>query len=348
MMSSQKSPWAICIATCCVAIGAGIFYFVSPKIQTDSVVVEGGVSEVVEVSAQTTSSLSLVLVNKETATILSLNGKEERITLDQLDARFGKQKKPREGASAANGGYVQYPVSGVAPGAIVSPDGAYSAHLADPRADGATAIVLKPLSGIERLIVLRKGNEPLRDGAFAGWFDSQTMAIVAYTDTEKNVYAAGLDGSVRTLAALPDTVVLSSMRARSFWYMTAVQGAGIEVPPKGPSELHRVSIDGKDVRMARDEKRVIFGLIADEQGRIVYSMDDGSSVFAGLNVPQGQIELGKRRALGILPDGRLILREGFSLSLFDPITGSTERIGELPEGDVSVFITSAQLDARQP
>lgn len=347
MKTSQKSPLVICIATLCVAIGTGVLYVVLPTAQR--VDLANDTSEIVSTSTQIMSLKStLLLLNKETATILHLDGKEERLSLIQLKERFGTQATPRHGSNAANGGFVQYPQEGIASGALMSPDGAYSAHLADPRADGATAIILRPVSGIERLLVLRKGNEPLRDGAFAGWFDSHTMAIVAYTDAEKKLYAADLDGSVRAVATLPDTIVLSSMRAQSFWYMTAVQGAGIEVPPQGPSELHRVSVDGKDVLMARDEKRVIFGLLADEQGRIVYSMDDGSSVLAGLNIPQGQLDLGKRRALGILPTGQLILREGFNISVFDPITGITERIGELPEGDVQVFISSAQLDARQP
>lgn len=321
-------------------------YFVLPKSSRNQFAHDNYASEIVSTSTHIeTSPISLLLLNADTATILSLSGREERISLEQLEVRFGKQKKPREGSSAANGGFVEYPMAGISSGTILSPDGAYSAHLADPRADGATALLLKPQSGIERLVVLRKGNDPVRDGALAGWFDSHTLAIVAYTEAEKKLYAADLDGSVREIAVLPDTVVFSSMRAQSFWYMTAVQGAGIEIPPKGPSELHRVSIDGKDVLMARDEKRVIFGLITDEQGRIVYSLDDGNSVLAGLDVPRGQVELGKRRALGMLPDGRVILREGFSISVFDPISDVTERIGELPEGDVRVFITSAKLDA---
>ncbi len=293
--------------------------------------------------APATSTVSLLLLNKDSATILHLDGKEERVSMSELEKRFGTAPRPSEGSNAANGGFAAYPMPGLTPGAVPSPDGAYSAHLADPRADGATAVLLKPAQGAERTVVLRKGNEPLRDGAFAGWFDARTMGIVAYTDAEKSLYAAGLDGSLRKLVTLPDDVALSSMRDGAFWYITATQGAGIEVAPQGPSELHRVSVDGKDVRMTREEKHVIFGLIADGKGRVVYSLDDGSAVLIGLDLPQGRMELGQRRPVGMLPDGRLVLREGYGLATFDPLTGDDKALGDLPEGDVQVFVTDVTL-----
>ena len=296
------------------------------------------VSSVPTVPAGSPSTV-VILLNQDSATFLHLDGSTERIPRGQLMARLASSTLPTEGIDVGNGESVPFPVTGLDPGSVPAPDGKHAAHLADPRADGATAIILSTPNGQSSTVVLREGNTPLRDGSFAGWFDPSTMAVVAYTETTKAVYTATLDGALLRLVTLPDNVTGSTVQAGAFWYMTAVLGQGIELPPQGPSELHRVTLDDKDVTMARESAHVITTVVAEDSARAVYMTDDGRSVLIGLNVPKGQVDLGQRHVVALLPDGRIVLRTGFSLVLYDPTSGVSTNLADLPEGDVQAFVT---------
>ncbi len=280
----------------------------------------------------------LILLNQDSATIQHMDGKNERMLLDVFFKKFAQLTLPAEGSKLSNGIVTPFPDPKLDKGAIPSPDWKYTARLAEPRADGATSIFLKPKTQNARTIILREGNQPLRDGSFAGWFDEKNMAIVAYTDQNKSLYSAGLDGSLKKIAPMPDTVVMSTMRHGIFWYVTATLGQGIETPPSSPSELHRVTLDGKEVRMAREEKQVITGIMAEANGRIAYSLDNGEAVLSGLGLPNGQLNIGSRHPVVLVSNGHVIIRDGFFLMAFDPATGATSKLSEIPEGEISVFV----------
>jgi hypothetical protein len=122
------------------------------------------------------------------------------------------------------------------------------------------------------------------------------------------------------------------------WYATAVQGEGLETPPKGPSELFRLAADGKAELVARDEKNVIISVITGPQRLLAYTLDNAQTFAMTAGQNASQVSLGKRRPLMFLPDGNLLARDGFDLVLIALPSGTPVKIGSLPEGSVSVFL----------
>lgn len=296
----------------------------------------------------TSASGTAVLVNPLGVTLVHLGGSTERLTFDQFETRVPLAQQPYEGSSVANGAPVYFRAAPQATSTdvgIPSPDKRYVAKFDTPKSDGATVLELIRSTEKPRTFTLRTAaGQPLRDAYLLGWFDASRIAIAAIATSSRAVYSVSLQGASSHLVDLPDTTVAVNARAGAVWYLTAVIGEGIESSPTGPSEVHRVTIDGIDRFVARNERRVIVSVIPDafhssSTQRVALTMDDGQSCLLQEigRSPSSCPSIGKLRPLFFLPDGRLLVRDGFEIHQFDPTSQTSVKLGDLPEGTVDLF-----------
>jgi len=290
---------------------------------------------------------AILLQNADAVTVMRLDGTSERLAMSDFIQRVPDKGWPAEGSSAANGALAYFnPQKNAADKREIylSPDRRYAAALGTPKSDNATVIQVTQGNEAPQSLVLRdKQGKPLADALILGWLTPRTLAVSAVISGSRWVYAADLDHGVRSLAPLPDNAVYLEARGGEVWYATAQLGEGIESTPKGPSELHRISVDGKDVTVAHDALRVILVAVPDASGDLMYATDDGMAFYLKNGDESSRLALGKRRPLAYLPDGRLLLRDSYNVVSYDPASGEIKKLDALPEGEIKVFV-SASLD----
>jgi hypothetical protein len=251
------------------------------------------------------------------------------------------QRLPAEGSAAANGSGVFLFSPEQASGtreSYLSPDRRYVARLGEPKRDNAANVEVYQAREAPQSIVLRdRRGKALTDVFLLGWIGPRTLAAMAVATSSRGLYAVEINGSVRQIAQLPDDIVYAEARAGAVWYATAKLGEGLESAPSGPSEIRRITPAGDDALVSRDESRVYQIVVPDGGNRLMYSQDDGQSYLMTIG-QEGTKQLGKMRPLGFLPDGRLLMREGFNLVVYDPDKSEPQSLADLPEGEVKVFV----------
>lgn len=334
-----NKPLAVFATVLVVAGIAAVAYVASVRPGDRSVrpvVTEDGIDR--RDAPSSTEPVVAFLRNETSVTLLRKDGTTERLSAEAFGERFPDVDEPWEGSLVSNGAPVRYAAATSAasgPGAL-SPDGASHVRIGTAQADGASVLLLQRASESERKLVLRDAkNQALRNASVAGWFDERTIMATAVPTSSRWAYAVGVDGRARALAPLPETIVSLFGRGGAVWYVTATPGEGLESPPKAPSELRRIGSDGSDQLVAKDELHVFLMVVSGPDGRFAFTTDDGKSAAA---LEDGtHVSLGKRRPLVFLPDGRILLRDGFSLVLFDLRTGTTTPAGTVPEGNVEAY-----------
>lgn len=298
-----------------------------------------------EADDRSPSTARIVLVNADSLTVLSAVASSVRMTADQFQTAYAGKGMPRQGVDVANGASVQFVLPGASKQAqgVYSPDGKTRAQLIAPKADGTPVLQVTREQNQQKSVVLRlRDGRPLSQAVVYGWFGPTTMAVVAQATSTRWLYAVKIDGAMTPLQPLSDSVVHIEMRGTELWYVTATQGEGIESPPAGPSEVHRVQFDTvpSDTLVARDDRQAILSStsLGPDQRSIAYTLDNGQAYLVSAQEMSALISLGTRRPLLFLPSGELLLRDGFALSLFDPKTQKYTVVGSVPEGAVHAFI----------
>lgn len=344
--NEPNKPLAL-FATVLVVVGvAGVVYVSS---QTQRMSDPAGSSATSTAKPVPADSRKLLLVNPNGVTVQQLDGLSERLTFEQFKTRFADAALPKFGASAVNGMPVQFylpeDASSPAPTGL-SPDGRYLAHLGTPQSDGAAVIAVTEGKEVPRKIVLRQNQRPLTDAFLYGWFDAKTLIVVAQSAGARWIFGVGVDGAIKPLAPVPENVVLFQGFPGGLWYVTATQGEGLESPPKAPSSLHRVTLEGEDVEVLGNQPHVIMSALPGPEGTVAYLTDDAEARWFRMGIGDAAVGLGKVRPLLFLPDGSLIVRNGFNLELVDLKKGTSggRVIGSVPEGAVSVFYLEEPLD----
>lgn len=287
------------------------------------------------------ASGTLWMANADAVTILKFDGTSERLAWNEFKEKFSSKTWPAQGSSAASGASVDFnspeSASGTG-GSFISPDRRYRARPGLPKSDGASVIDVVQGNEKPQPIILRdRRGRALTEAMLAGWLTSRSLAVTAVATSSRWIYSADLNGSFVPLAPLPDSAVYLEARAGAVWYATAVLGQGIETPPQGPSDLHRVTADGKDEIVAHDDLRVFQIAVPDAVGNLLYATDDGQAFYMKVGDMSSRKALGKRRPLLILDDGRLVLRDGFNVLVYDQSTLESKDLGPLPEGEIKVF-----------
>jgi len=340
----NTAPIAVFATILVVAGIATVAYFSSqkPAVTPQAAKATSEKAKAVE-PAERTATSSLLLVNADAVTLLKLDGASERLSKDEFLKRLGSMKVAAEGSKAANGmlAYFNLPANAADKReAFVSPERGYTARLGTPKSDNASVVEVSRGNETPQQIVLRdKKGRPVSEASVLGWFGPRTLALSAVATSSRWVFAADLNGSVRQVAPLPDNAIYSEARGGAVWYASALLGEGIELQPKAPSDLHRVSLDGTDQAVAHDDLRVFLMAVPDGGDHVMYATDDGQAFYLKIGDASSRMALGKRRPLLFMPDGRLVLRDGYDVILYDPATGQVKTLGALPEGEVNVFIS---------
>lgn len=341
--STSSGIFAFIKIICIVAFAAALAYAISEKSNGPTSRFSSSATSTAPLLGPSSSS-TFILINEEAVTLMSTHSINQRLTPQQFREKFKDAQFPSEGVGAATGDHARFALPGTVPktGGVLSPDGKLRASLDTPQSDQASAIRLERLSSqTSQKLVLRTGsNLPLKQAELFGWVDSATLAVSAQVTSSRWIYVVDTTGKTRPLIPLMQNMVSVMPRAGAVWYITATLGEGLESPPRGPSELHRVAIQGStpDQNIVRADEQVILRFVAspDIQDVIAYTLDTGRSYI----VRTGELpwSLGVRKPLMILPDKLLLVRNGFDLELVDPISQQSTRLGALPEGDVKIYV----------
>ena len=286
-------------------------------------------------AAVETSTTTLALVNENAVTLVDLNGEAKRMTSEEFVNVHPSSTWPRDGVQVSNGQWVSFKmpaqVASGTRGLFPSTDGTWVASSGSVKSDGASVIRIVSKAKTKDLVFRQPGGAPIKDASIVGWFDDATMMLTGHVTSTSWLYAFSVQGVVQPIEQLPETIVLSQVRNGELWYTTAVQGEGIESNPVGPSDVHRVVIHPavKDTIEHHEDTKVVIGLTGTNP--LAFTLDTGESFWQ-------DISIGSRRPLLVLPDQRLIVRDGFDLIIFDPKTGATRRLVAVPEGSVTMFL----------
>jgi hypothetical protein len=291
------------------------------------------------------SVLPLALVNDSAVTLITREGKQERLTTDQFKKRVPEKYWPVIGASVATGEETVFHLP-EQPAVLgqTSPDGLKIARMGPAKADGA-AVLLITEHGNERSQVLRLNSQPVQDAQVHGWFDASHIALSGFSKGERLALAVETNGRVQKLTTIPDTALSIIGRNGGLYYITGQQGEGIESQPVGPSELHRILLTGSDEVLAREADSVIQTLVTGEKGSLAYVRENGDSFVSSSGT--SPVSLGRVRPLLFLNEQELLLRNTYKLEVLNIRTGTSTSLGEVPEGAVEAY-PLPQLDVYEP
>ncbi len=330
--SKTTHPLVWLIRVVLVAVLAfAAFRFLQPDVPSGIPVV---LAPVVSTTAETATT-TIALVNENAITLVDLNGVTKRMTADEFLNTHPSSTWPRDGVQVSNGQWVSFKMPGqVASGTrgeFSSTHGTWIASSGSVKADGASVIRVVSKAKTKDLVFRQPGGAPIKDASILGWFDDATMMLTGHVTSTSWLYSFSVQGVTQPLLPLPETVLSFQTRAGELWYTTAVQGEGIESNPVGPSDVHHVGIHPgiNDTVEHHEDTHVVIGLTGTKP--LAFTLDTGESFWQ-------DVSIGKRRPLLVLPDQRLIVRDGFDLVIFDPKTGATHKLMTLPEGAVTAFL----------
>lgn len=296
---------------------------------------------VVAVASSTEPIPELILSNESVVTLVHANGLMERLSYPAFISTHPDSKRwPYRGVDVATGQEKPFDIRGEGvkvPGGQLSPDRVFRALLKEPKSDGAGSIELRRPNEAGRDVVLRTvDGKPLKDVQLIGWFDSTEMAVTAASTSTRAVYSVGIDGRVVFLGHLPEDVLYTNLSRGVLFAVTAMQDGGLEMAPRGPSEVFVFHADTSGSIFRSDSVMTSFILDPEITSLDVFAYTSDSGVAT--LVEQGKpIILGKVRPLLFTKKGDLLFRDGFDLMLRKKQDGKIIRIGALPEGAVNLY-----------
>jgi hypothetical protein len=188
--------------------------------------------------------------------------------------------------------------------------GTRGAWLGSPKSDGAGTLRISDGKNVEEIVLRGKKSLAYRDAEIIGWIDDDHVALSALQGDARHIVLVEPLGRVNELVQVPEEAAAFSVGAGSVWYVTVTPGQGIESGPTGPSEVHRVSLNGEDRVAAHEEDvQAIESLTVRPNvpadplpfayrvgDRLIWSDASGT-----------RTDLGSARALGWSADGGLIV-----------------------------------------
>lgn len=197
------------------------------------------------------------------------------------------------------------------PPGLLNPSDTHGVRLGDPRKDGAAAIVIS--DGKEESTIILRGQDgrPYRDPVLIGWMDGTHVAASASQGDSRHLLVVETTGRVMKRATLSEMVGDVAAGGGFAWYVTVTPGEGIEFGPRGPSEIHRVSADGSDAVVARDEQSALESLSVGPAGHFAASV--GDAILVGQQTAVKKSATG--RVIGWTESGALMIARNGRLAL---------------------------------
>src|SRR3989338_71206 len=212
---------------------------------------------------------------------------------------------------------------------LANPSGLRAANVSGKRRDGAGVLEVSDGKITEEITLRGKNSRPYRDPEVVGWLDDNVFAVTAFQGDARYALTVQTTGRITELLKLPENAVEFKAGAESFWYVTVTPGEGIELGPRGPSELHRVSADATDTVVSKEEGSVIERVSLGPDGTAVFVAGgtlmrvntDGKVVNAGPGIPlggtdDGELIVNRNRSAWV------VSKEGISRALTDGSVGA--------------------------
>lgn len=254
---------------------------------------------------------------------------------------LGKPLSQFEGADAKTGervylaaGFLRATSTG-----IHSPDGRRALFPSPAKADG-TGNVEVHLGNERQTVVVRLGNgKGVKDVMPVGWWDSDSLAVTGRVTSTRMLFAVTLAGEVSPIVSIPDAANGLLAQGGNVWYVTLEPGEGLESPPGPPSELHRVSRDGDDIRLSVETKNVITAYVPFGD-TVAYQKDSGEFfVISPLSsLDTGNIPLGDGTPLLFIDPTHVVIRKSGKLLRKEVFTGLEETILDTIPENASVYV----------
>ncbi len=173
-------------------------------------------------------------------------------------------------------------------------------------------------------VLRQKNGEPYREASVLCHLNETQVAVLAVADT-RVVLSVGKTGEVRSLGALTEFMEPVGCSGGSVWLATFQPGEGLESPPTGPSNLHRLGLDAQMAPVLSDSD-VIVRVVARSSTVFAYRMESGGFVARTADA--------RFRAEGIplvwLDDQRLLFAQGVTLSVADVPRATSTQVGTMP------------------
>jgi hypothetical protein len=162
------------------------------------------------------------------------------------------------------------------------------------------------------------------------------MAITAAAASGREIFSVNVEGQATRIAAMPETSLQMNLLGGILFVTTAVQDGGIELPPKGPSDVFAYRASGAEGSIFHSDA-VVASFVPDYAGALQdrFAFIDETGQAWLMNKGQ-RSNLGKVRPLQFV-GSYLVYRDGYELFMRHVNTGEIVRVGALPEGAVSVY-----------
>lgn len=192
--------------------------------------------------------------------------------------------------------------------AVRSPDGRRSAQSATHRQDATGSIEVRYGNDARSYVLRLPDGSGVRDAKPVGWWNDDTVAVFGLSTSTRDVFALSLTGTVRRVAQLPEFIEHVRVEDGAVWYVRVTPGEGLEQPAMPPTELHRVTMDGRDEAVVSEEGDVIARYVVQTPTVLAYQTEKGNLVL----VSGGKAEsLGRGTPVLFLNEEHLlILRDG--------------------------------------
>jgi archaeosine-15-forming tRNA-guanine transglycosylase len=155
----------------------------------------------------------------------------------------------------------------------------------------------------ESVILRNAKGRPYQNPQIVGWMSDTQLVVMAFQGGERHAVAVEPSGRITQMVTLPENAVTMLAGDGAFWYVTAMPSDDIAFDVLGPSELHRVGVDGKDEMIARSEDVVIDHVTIGAEQRFAYLIS-GSLYVSDAGVP---VDRGTGRPVGWLENGDLLV-----------------------------------------
>lgn len=214
---------------------------------------------------------------------------------------------------------------------IANPSGKRMANISGERRDGAAVIEISDGKYTEEITLRGKNSRPYRDAEVIGWLDDNIAVVTAFQGDARYALTVQTTGRITELVKLPDNAAEFRTGGGAFWYVTVTPSEGIELGPRGPSALHRVSQAGTDLVTAEEADAVIENVLISSNGNAAYLVGGTLKIrFA-----DGEFQnAGTGKPLGWTATGSLIASREGGLRIIAP-SGSSESFNLTIEGEIT-------------
>lgn len=328
---------AALVATILVVVGVATVAYLAQPPKQDA---DKTGSKIPEVLSQKASS-ALLVVDAEGARLADLSdGSVSQLSWPDDVARLGKPLSQISGATS-RGGQAMWLDPGfklASSTSLRAPDGRRTAWLGSDRRDGGSMVMVSMGNSTNSYTLRSRNGKRISGVQLVGWTGPQELAYVGAATDTRWIYLLDMDGTVTSLAQVPEDAWLFRVTDGSVYYATAVPGEGLESPQAAPSAIWRVGLGGKAEKIVDEPNSVIQSFLG-KRDRLVYSLQDGTCKMSQNGMTK---TLGKGLPiLDLANDGVLVSTDGGLRLVSD--SGASKDVGYASLDSTVFYIEKVEM-----